>query len=308
MKKIPGYCTIIASMAFATVTQATTVILTATDDYGETSYNTGLHWSDAAAPHAGNDYVVPLQWLRTPTSNGGTYEFAGDSLIVTNAGGLIVKSDNSTHVISNLVLINGGRIWGGNSTGNTGTVFRGHITVQNTGVAANQYIFANQSGYIFQSGISGAGDLTLAGSNPLWFSGTNDMTGNIIIQDAGARTFTSTSKNIFTIGANGVNNKIYGSGPAVFNGTFAFNLAGASTNAGSGWTIVDVTSQSFGSTFSVGNSTGATVVDNGDGSWSLDDAAGSGGKFLFNESDGTLSAVDVLPEVSPPVAELDEDF
>lgn len=166
MKKILGYCTIIAVIAFATVTQAVTVILTATDDYGETSYN----------------------------------------------------------------------------------------------------------------------------------------------QDSGTRTFTSTSKNIFTIGANGVNNKIYGSGPAVFNGTFEFNLAGASTNAGSGWTIVDVTSQSFGSTFSVGNATGATVVDNGDGSWSLDDAAGSGGKFLFNESDGTLSAVDVLPEVSPQPKELDENF
>ena len=71
MKKLHGrmrFAGLLAALVgFAAGSQAATVTLTETDAYGESSFESGLHWSDTNAPSAGNDYVVPLQWLRSPT-------------------------------------------------------------------------------------------------------------------------------------------------------------------------------------------------------------------------------------------------
>ena len=272
-------------IGLAVSAHAATVTLTTTDSIGQTSYNTGLHWSDSSAPSAGNDYVVPIEWLRTPTTSSGSYTFAGDSLTITNGGGFIIKSDNSTHTIDDFILADGGKIWGGNSTGNDGTVFNGHITSSGTG----GFIYANQSSYIINSDISGDGDLTLAGSYALTFHGTIDMAADFLVTE-GTKTLDSDSIFVFTIGANGVNNVIVKSGGTLnCNGMFDFDLSGADTTLGNTWTVS--TGAGFGSTFSVTNSGGAPVTDNGDGSWYIDDSAGSGGEFKFYEDTGILESV-----------------
>ncbi len=57
----------------------------------------------------------------------------------------------------------------------------------------------------------------------------------------------------FVLGASGVNNWIYGSGTAAFNGDFTIDLTGADTAWGSTWDIVDVDTltESWGGTFSI---------------------------------------------------------
>ena len=82
---------------------AANITMTATDAGGTTSFNTAGHWSNLAAPSAGNAYVVSGATvnsivLRTPnpTSSGNNYIFAGDSLSIDFGGTLLGKIGNNT--------------------------------------------------------------------------------------------------------------------------------------------------------------------------------------------------------------------
>src|SRR5262245_32397369 len=75
---------------------AATVTLSATDVAGDSSFATGLHWSDATPPSAANDYVVDTaRSLRNVADSTGTVTFAGNSLTLgsgATAGVLIFKN------------------------------------------------------------------------------------------------------------------------------------------------------------------------------------------------------------------------
>ena len=140
--------------------------------------------------------------------------------------------------------------------------------------------------------ISGSGDLTvgsIGGSKTvsLILAGTNTYSGNTIVS-AGSLTLADTGTLTFYIGANGVNNQISGGGTnaATFNGTFAFDLSGASQVDGNSWTLVNVgtLAESFAGTFAVSGFTEAGNV------WT------SGG-FSFAEATGILS-FSAVPEPS----------
>ena len=194
-------------------------------------------------------------------------------------GGFIFKCDDSTFIFNDLIFDDGGRIWGGNTGGNTGTIVKGNITVLIPTGTNNPTIFANQSSYTFQSYITGPGDLTLAGGSEIWMSNTNALDGDIIVSE-GTKTFTSNSLSIFVIGADGENNAITGSG-AVFNGTFEFDLSGAGTTIGDSWSIA-TEGAAFGTNFVVSG-----FQDNEDGTWYLDGTD----KYKFYEETGTLLCV-----------------
>lgn len=140
--------------------------------------------------------------------------------------------------------------------------------------------------------LSGSGALTVStasasGSVITIGSGSNTFTGNISVQNNGKLALASTGNLKFTIGASGVNNGISGTGSQILtlDGTFVFDLTGASTATGSSWNIVDVGSlnESFGLTFAVSGFT-----DNGSGVW-------SNGNYQFSEATGALT---VVPEPS----------
>ena len=267
--------------------QAETVTLTATDtNAGDQSFTQTGHWSNGLAPINGNDYVVSLQWLRTPYSADATFSFGGDSLTITNGGGMIIKSEGHSYVtIEDFRLVDGGVLRSGANPASSIWEQSGKITVIGSGE-----ILADQSTLIIRSNIEGSGDLTLSGSScEATLSGTNAMTGDIIVS-AGTKTFAEESVSFFTLGESGENNAIIGS-TAVFNGTFIFDLSSASTSLGNSWEIT-TEGATFGDSFVV-----ADFLDNEDGTWYLE---GASANYKFYEASGKLMVVtaNVLPVMS----------
>lgn len=149
--------------------------------------------------------------------------------------------------------------------------------------------------------ISGTGGITL--NNSLVGSGTRTVTltlgdgtnavtntysGNTTLTN-GALVLADNAALTFYIGANGVNNKVSGSGSnsATFAGDFVINTAGASLVDGNSWTLVDVgtLNESFAATFTVSG-----FDDAGGNLWTKDG-------FTFNEATGILS-YSAVPEPS----------
>ncbi|MBX3425545.1 MAG: autotransporter-associated beta strand repeat-containing protein [Pirellulales bacterium] len=265
---------------------AADITLSASDGLGTSSFNTGLNWPGAVAPTAGNNYFTGSNILRTP-ADGASHVFAGDSLTVNTASGtvadystgLLYKGTGNAGVITiNNLILNSGLISHANGTGD---LFQ---LAGNINVVAPSTIYAKQGSITISSVISGSANLTVPATDDngngnfelrlLTLTGANTFTGNTSV--AGRLRVSSTGALKFTIGASGVNNSVSGTGRAEFGGTFNFDLTGASATPGSSWTIANVATQTFTSTFSV-----AGFTKSGD-FW-------TNGTYLFNPFDGTLS-------------------
>jgi hypothetical protein len=289
--------------------QAAVVTMTGGDGFGASSFNTAGAWSNGLAPSAGNDYSTLGYLLRTPAA-AGNYTFAGDSLTVGggNGGGsnpfltngsvnnnaLLNKTPTGTTItVSNLIL-DAGYVRDGMGTTDVWTL------AGNMNVTANGGGLANQCRLNLDSVISGSGALYVADNgsgdaNRQTYirSALNTYNGSIyLLGSAAARarmTFVDDSRMNFVIGASGVNNTItVGSGKfgtATFEGDFYFDLTGAGTTVGDIWTIVSVTTKTFGSTF-----TAAGFTDKGNDLWWK---YANGVYYEFSEAAGTLT---VIPE------------
>jgi fibronectin-binding autotransporter adhesin len=263
------------------------ITLNASDTLGNSSFNTAGGWSNAAAPSAGNNYITGNFILRTPAS-GASFTFGGDSLRVNNTNGysqgLLYKGTGNTGIITvNNLILDGGFISHANGTGD---VFN---LAGSMSVVSPSTIYAKQGHINISAPISGTGNLTIAATDDnanaaqriVTLQGNNTYAGNINV--LGKLTLANTGSLFFDINAPGVNNAITGTGVAVYNGTFNFDLTGAPTTPGSSWTISSVTTQTFGATFGVNG-----FSQSGD-FW-------TNGTFLFNPLTGILSVS------APPVA------
>ncbi|MBW8781895.1 MAG: hypothetical protein JF599_08410 [Verrucomicrobia bacterium] len=278
------------ALASTLPSRATVVTLNASDAASTTSFNAAGHWDNSTAPGAGNTYFTSNFLLRTPASSGYTGTFGGDSLTVNNTngttGGLIVKSNGTSNITINNLIIDGGSIRDGNGSSDTINLL-GAITI-----TSNGGLLTMQEAWNIQSGISGAGNLTVADPGlQLTFSGANTSTGSLIFNTANSKfTLASGGSMSFSIGANLVNNAVKtsgsGAGTATFNGTFNFDLTGADTTLGNSWTIVGSgLTKSFSGTFAVNGFTETNNV------WTSTD-----GVFQFSEATGVLSVVSAIPE------------
>jgi hypothetical protein len=283
-----------AAAVAATSANAANVSLVAGDGFGATSFNTGTRWSDGTAPNPGNDYFVDNGLLlRTPPPVG-NYTFGGDSLTLGPNGGSTdgavfmpggnfgFKTEGGGGIITiNNLILNGGTIRHIQGTSDVFTL------AGNVNVLANSLIWAKQGPINITAAISGSGTVT----NP-----TSDGPGRTLTFSSSANTFTGSLVNNgrfhlaenalfnFAIGASGISNSISGTGAeTALNGVFLFDLSGASTEAGSSWSLVTASNRSFGETFSVSGFT-----NNGGGVW-------SSGIYQFTQSSGTL---EVIPEPS----------
>ncbi|MDF7807254.1 Ig domain-containing protein [Pontiellaceae bacterium B12219] len=152
-------------------------------------------------------------------------------------------------------------------------------------------IVHNGSGDLtFVCEIRGSGDVSLTGSGTTVFSGTNTYTGNTTVD--GALTLSENAQLFFTIGTNGVNNVLSGSGNILLEGTFLLDLRRAGVTVGDSWQIVEVgtLSETFGSSFQLASTAGSFTESNG--VWSITEY---GADYEFDESTGLLTVVSALP-------------
>jgi hypothetical protein len=264
---------------------AASVLLTAGDAPGSSSFNTAGHWSNNAAPAPAFDYGVSYL-LRTPETTA-NLTFQGNSLTLASGGILMHKGTaaSQTYTIPNLVL-DGGLVRAGTSHSQT-MILNGSITVSGSGST----IRADQADFTINAPISGDGDLNLiagvAGSaHSITLNSACDMSGDLSVDTflaASAVSLTATSSWAFGIGAGGVNNTITGSGVVSIDGSFLIDLSQASSSQGGRWVLVDtasLASVTFGPAFSVSGWIGNNKL------WT--DPSGT---YQFSETSGELFVV-----------------
>lgn len=280
------------------VATADTVTMTGGDGFGTSSFNSAGTWDSGAAPGAGNDYYNAGYLLRTP-ADGNSHTFAGESLTITGPGlatavgndSLMWKGSGTAAVITvGDLTIDGGQLRHGQGSADQFTL-AGGLTI-----GANGANFGTQGGMTIASAVSGSSTIRILDSGNTdasrfirWASAANSFAGDIEFyanaNDRGRFQLVDDSYLNFVVGASGVNNRIYGTGTATFDGDFVFDLTGAGATLGDAWGIASVGAQAFGDTFTV-----AGFTDQGDDTWYL--ASGDLG-YLFSEADGTLT---VIPE------------
>lgn len=268
------------------------------DGFGTSSFNSAGQWDNGLDPNAGNDYfnldpnTGVSHLLRTPNAGNASFTFGGDSLTITGSGlaggvnneALMFKGSGTGAVITvNNLTIDGGQLRHGQGDADSFTL------AGDLAVGANGANFATQGGMIISASISGSNTIRVlddgntdtrrvitltSGANT--FNGDIEMTGQA--NDRARLTLADDANLNFVIGTSGVNNSVFGTGTAIFDGDFFFDLSGASTNAGDSWSITSVSSQSFGSTFTVSG-----FAPTGD-RW-------LSGNYQFDEATGILSVV-----------------
>jgi fibronectin-binding autotransporter adhesin len=240
---------------------------------------------------------ILLQQISTSTSssrvrlNGGTL-YIGSGGIVTNA-----NSGNSTlDVQLNSGLLGAKASWSSEAPVNFNG---GAVTIKAANALGEAFDITLSGTVTGTAGFTktGAGTLTLSGTNSyagntvvsegtLVLSGVNGSTGNRIV--SGSLLLSENSKLSFAPKANGEVTQITGTGAATFDGDFEFNLSEADVTDKNSWTVVDVATKTFSSTFGI---TGFTAdpdgithhYENGDNRWK------------FREDTGVLSLTIGVP-------------
>ncbi len=220
-------------------------ILAVGDAADTTSFNSGLNWADTLAPAAGENYLVSVQSLRTPT-DAADYTFAGANLVLYTGGNLLVKG---TGVLTIPTLrLDGGRLHNGTNANAVVTVNGGIV------VSRASEIYAQNNGFVINSAVSGSSNLSITGNsgNSVTFGGANTWTGSLSVATGVTYVLGNTSTHCFVPGASGTTNVIGGAGSVTLNGAFVIDTASASTTSGSTWTLVSATgTKTYGATFTV---------------------------------------------------------
>jgi autotransporter-associated beta strand protein len=124
--------------------------------------------------------------------------------------------------------------------------------------------------------------LVKAGTDALTLSGVNTYTGDTLV-DGGTLVLADDAQLKFVLGgASGDSNDLTGSGTVTLDGDFVIDTTAADALASGTWTLENVTTSSYGSTFSV---IGFTSI--GGDKW--EKTAGPGKKYTFDETTGILT-------------------
>jgi autotransporter-associated beta strand protein len=258
--------------------------LIAADPAASSSFNTGLNWSDATAPTAGETYIVKLDSLRTPAVNG-DYTFAGArlDLVETYTGLPRVLIKGTGTVTFPLITLNGGEI----QQAATATVCRVAGAVDVRGPIRSLLGAANGP-LAVDAVISGAGNLVLWGANSVTLAAANTYTGNIT-NSSGGLVLSSTGGLKFVPAASGVNNVIAGTGPVTLGGALNIDLASASSTVGDSWDLITTTGAvTITPTFTVPGFTA--------GSGAVGARVWASGVYRFDEATGVLNVTSLDPD------------
>ena len=197
--------TIISTILFVSLCSTTfaDVTLDGTDSYGQTSFNTGLNWSDGLAPHAGTNYLISSgQTLRTPEGSD-DHVFQGDALTIDN-GFINLKGTGK-------VTIDDFRIYGCRIANGIGTCYvYGTNTIYGTAGAPSRYSGSQNRFTHIYAALQGSGEFQVertGGENigdfacRLYAANTN-FTGGITVVGSGIKIgidSTNTLGNVLTL-------------------------------------------------------------------------------------------------------------
>ncbi|MEO5914795.1 MAG: autotransporter-associated beta strand repeat-containing protein [Luteolibacter sp.] len=244
-----------------------------------TTFLTGLtnayvHSGGGTINNGGNAITIG-QALLAPTGNGVSASgltFGGGGYIAAPQVTITGDGTGATAVAN----IDGG----GNLTG---------ITITNPGIGyTTPPTFALVGGGVGNTGSIGgtaslvanaSGGMTYSGSGTTTLAGANTYTGNTTVNSGTTLVLADNATLQFAPGANGVSNKLTGSGSATLSGDFTINLTGAAVANGNSWTLVNVTSRTFDSLlFNIPGFIQAsdiwTKVD-GNNTWTFTEATGA---------------------------------
>ena len=168
--------------------------------------------------------------------------------------------------------------YSGNTLG-SGTLNNGNYTNAMSLGTATILNYASSSPQTLLGVIFGTGELQVTGSGALTLSGTNTYSGNTTVNSGGKLTLGSTGGLKFVV-ADASNNKVTGGGTATVNGSFTIDTSAVTVISGS-WTLVDVTTKTYGGTFGLTGFTGP--VGN------VYTKVVGGQTWTFNKSSGVLS-------------------
>jgi len=203
----------------------------------------------------------------------GTSTYTG----ATNINGGILNVNSSSAFgdgsATNTLILNGGTLQAGGAITSPST--------RSVTLSANSTVDTVANAVSIAGVVSGSNGLTKSGTGTLTLSGANTYTGNTVV-NAGTLELTSTSQQAFTIGANGVNTSISGTGTVTIDGTFNLNLTGADITNGNSWTLVNAATltESFTTNFNIPGFTQVADV------WTKVDGTKT---WTFTESTGVLS-------------------
>lgn len=161
--------------------------LVGNDAFGSSSFNSGLNWLDFTAPSGVNGYSTRAFLLRSPADNL-AYTFGGSILAVDEGGQLLLKGTDGQVITVGNLLLNGGLIVYGVSTGDNFTeTLAGAMTLQSgvtSSVGVNGSANAAETLNI-TAPISGGGNLRVgvgAGNvGTVVLAGNNTYTGNTTV-------------------------------------------------------------------------------------------------------------------------------
>ncbi len=291
-------CAAAVFAGFGTQAHGAPVTLTVSDGGGETSFDTGLNWSDGLAPSAGKEYqVANTRTLRT-RDLAGDQTFLGDKLALGDGsatGQLTIKggeASRSTVITVNNLVLDKGTVAIGSAkaftlAGNI-LVAAGGGTLSNTGTDRSLTVTApiSGTGALKLQGTAGrltGFDIDVRGVNT--FAGTTMVDGGVVILD-------DLGSMLMDVNSTGASSAIVGSNNPVLtvDGTFVLDVAGV-TGAGS-WNLVDAATliETYGTSFDMKFSDNTVLTQSAD-VWT---GTKNGFTFTYTESTGVLAAV--VPE------------
>lgn len=236
--------------------------------------------------------------------------------ITVHSGGILSSWANATASLpttqNNPITLNGGTL----GSDYDRDVWAGPVTLT---ADSNLSVDGSARDFIVSSAIGQSGGtfgLTKNTASTVTLAGANTYTGNTTL-NAGTLVLADNASLTFALGANGVCNRLRGTGTATLQGDFVIERSGAAIRDGNSWQLVDAATltESYAATFNIAGFTRAgtthTLVE-GNKTWTFSETTGllslavTGGS-PYDDWAATAFPAGTDPALTGPGADLDGD-